>query len=57
MPPHGEFLDDHAIASIATYINKAFNKENSLVSSAEVTKLRNVSTGNVSSMDRAKAGH
>ncbi|OQP65938.1 cytochrome C [Niastella vici] len=54
MPAHGSFLDDHAIASIATYINKAFNKENSLVSSAEVTKLRNAPTGNAGSMVRTK---
>ena len=40
MPAHGGFLDDHAIASIATYINRRFYKEKSLVSSAEVAKLR-----------------
>jgi len=54
MPAHGGFLDDHAIASIATYINKAFNKESALVSSAEVTKLRNTSTGNAATMVRTK---
>jgi glucose/arabinose dehydrogenase/cytochrome c553 len=40
MPAHGGFLDDHAIASIATYINKRFNNEKKLVASSEVAKLR-----------------
>ncbi|WP_205511640.1 c-type cytochrome [Longitalea arenae] len=40
MPAHGGFLDDHAIASIATYINKRFNNEKGLVAAEEVAKLR-----------------
>jgi glucose/arabinose dehydrogenase/cytochrome c553 len=57
MPAHGGFLDDHAIASIATYINKAFNKKNSLVASSEVSKIRNASAGNGSTMVRSKTGN
>jgi mono/diheme cytochrome c family protein len=53
MPAHGGFLDDHAIASIATYINKRFYKEKDLVASAEVTKLRS-STTSAATMVRAK---
>jgi mono/diheme cytochrome c family protein len=53
MPAHGGFLDDHAIASIATYINKRFYKEKGLVASAEVTKLRS-STTSAATMVRAK---
>jgi glucose/arabinose dehydrogenase/cytochrome c553 len=48
MPAHGGFLDDHAIASIATYITKRFNKENTLVASSDVTRLRNATKGNES---------
>lgn len=44
MPAHGELLDDHAIASIATYINKRFNNENKLVAAEEVAKLRKATT-------------
>ena len=40
MPAHGDFLDDHAVASIATYVKKRFNKENVNIMSAEVSKLR-----------------
>jgi glucose/arabinose dehydrogenase/cytochrome c553 len=40
MPAHGGFLDDHAVASILTYVKKRFNKENISISSAEVSKLR-----------------
>jgi hypothetical protein len=54
MPAHGAFLDDHAIASIATFINKRFNKERNLVASAEVLKIRNTSTGNEATMTRTK---
>lgn len=44
MPAHGGFLDDHAIASILTYVKRRFNKDNSPVASMEVTKVRNAST-------------
>jgi glucose/arabinose dehydrogenase/cytochrome c553 len=54
MPAHGGFLDDHAIASIATYINKRFFKEKDLVASAEVAKLRNTATTGASSLVRTK---
>jgi glucose/arabinose dehydrogenase/cytochrome c553 len=57
MPAHGGFLDDHAIASIATYINKAFNKQNSLVASSDVSKIRNASISNGSTMVRTKTGN
>jgi len=63
MPAHGGFLDDHAIASIATYISKRFNKEDKLVASADVTKLRNAtatnpaSVSNSSGMTRSKPGN
>lgn len=40
MPAHAGFLDDHAVASIATFVKKRFNKENTLVTSAEVSKIR-----------------
>ena len=42
MPAHGNILDDHAVASIATYVKKRFAKENITITSAEVTKLRTV---------------
>lgn len=45
MPAHGGFLDDHAIASIATYVKKRFNKENTSITSQEVTDIRNLQTG------------
>lgn len=45
MPAHGGFLDDHAIASIATYIKGRFNKENAPVTSQEVTKIRGLTGG------------
>jgi len=54
MPAHGELLDDHAIASIATYINKRFYKEKGLVASAEVAKLRGTTSVNVATMQRRK---
>jgi mono/diheme cytochrome c family protein len=57
MPAHGGFLDDHAIASIATYINKRLNRETSLVASAEVTRLRGNVTGSTPAMVRTKAGN
>ena len=40
MPAHGGVLDDHAVASILTYVKKRFGKENSAVTSAEVAKIR-----------------
>ena len=40
MPAHGGFLDDHAVASILTYVKKKFNKENTPITSAEVSKVR-----------------
>ena len=40
MPAHGGFLDDHAVASIATYVKLRFNKEKISITSAEVNKLR-----------------
>ena len=42
MPAHGGVLDDHAIASILTYIKKRFNNDNNAVTSAEVNKVRTV---------------
>ncbi len=54
MPAHGGFLDDHAIASIATYINKRFRNDKKLISSAEVSKIRNNST-NRSSTAKTKS--
>ncbi len=41
MPAHRAFLDDHAIASILTFIKKRFNKSGIPVASAEVTRIRN----------------
>lgn len=41
MPAHGQVLDDHAIASILTYVKKRFNNEDSVITSAEVNKVRN----------------
>ncbi|MEO5684817.1 MAG: c-type cytochrome [Chitinophagaceae bacterium] len=40
MPSHGGFLDDHAAASILTYVKKRFHKENIVITSAEVSKVR-----------------
>jgi hypothetical protein len=42
MPAHGGFLDDHAVASILTFVKKRFNKENITITSAEVSKIRAV---------------
>jgi glucose/arabinose dehydrogenase/mono/diheme cytochrome c family protein len=41
MPAHGAFLDDHAIASILTYVKRSFNKDTDPVLSADVTRVRN----------------
>ncbi len=43
MPAHGGFLDDHAVASILTYVKKKFAKENTPITSAEVSKIRDAS--------------
>lgn len=43
MPAHGGFLDDHAIASIATYIRQNFGNKADAVTSMEVNKVRNTS--------------
>lgn len=40
MPAHGAFLDDHAIASILTFIQGAYNKVHTPIASDEVTKVR-----------------
>ena len=40
MPAHGAFLDDHAVASILTYVVGAFNKNRNPVGSNEVSKVR-----------------
>jgi mono/diheme cytochrome c family protein len=42
MPAHSKILDDHAIASISTYIRQSFGNKASAVSTLEVSKLRNV---------------
>ena len=41
MPAHGGYLDDHAIASITTYIRSSFGNKASVISSLEVSKVRN----------------
>jgi len=40
MPAHGSFLDDHAVASIVTYVKMRFNKEKINITSAEVSRIR-----------------
>ena len=40
MPAHAGFLDDHAIASIATYIRDHFGNKASVVTSSEVAMVR-----------------
>ncbi len=40
MPAHAEHLDDHAVASILTYIRKRFGNKSGAVSSLEVAKNR-----------------
>lgn len=45
MPAHGQFLDDHAIASIVAFIKRRFNKENVTVSLEEVRRIRNARNG------------
>lgn len=41
MPPHGGILDDHAIASIATYIRNNFGNDTGHVTTLEVKTVRN----------------
>jgi len=41
MPPHKDILDDHAIASIATYIRNRFGRVKGSVTTLEVTTVRN----------------
>jgi len=43
MPPHREILDDHAIASIATFIKNRFGKDRTLVTTPEVKSIRDES--------------
>jgi mono/diheme cytochrome c family protein len=43
MPPHAEILDDHAIASIATYIRNNFGNHAGTVGTLEVTGVRKAS--------------
>jgi len=40
MPAHAEFLDDHAIASISTYIRQSFGNKAGPVTSLEVAEVR-----------------
>ena len=40
MPPHKAMLDDHAVASIATYIRRRFGKNATAVKTPEVTAVR-----------------
>lgn len=44
MPAHKEILDDHAIASISTYIRRRFGKRASAVKTPEVKALRSPDT-------------
>ena len=41
MPPHKDILEDHAIASIATYIRNRFGRVKGSVTTLEVTTVRN----------------
>jgi mono/diheme cytochrome c family protein len=43
MPPHAGILDDHAIASIATYVRSNFGNNAGHVSTLEVKNVRNES--------------
>jgi len=40
MPAHKAFLDDHAVASILTYVQRRFNKMNTPVTTEAVAKVR-----------------
>ena len=52
MPPHKDILDDHAIASIATYIRSRFGNKASGVYTTEVTAVRNASKSAVDANSR-----
>lgn len=41
MPAHKEMLDDHAVASIVTYVRRRFGKRSSAAKTPEVTAVRN----------------
>jgi mono/diheme cytochrome c family protein len=41
MPPHKEMLDDHAVASVVTYVRRRFGKNATAVKTPEVTAVRN----------------
>jgi mono/diheme cytochrome c family protein len=41
MPPHKDMLDDHAIASITTFVRNRFGRVKGSVSTLEVTAVRN----------------
>ena len=41
MPPHKAMLDDHAVASIATYVRHRFGQLKGSVSTLDVTRVRN----------------
>ena len=43
MPPHSGYLDDHAIASISTYIRQNFGNKASAITSMDVSIVRNAS--------------
>lgn len=45
MPAHGDVLDDHAIASIVTFIKTSFNDQHAAVTSEEVNRVRNKTPG------------
>jgi len=40
MPAHGDFLDDYAVASILTFVNKRFNQKDSAFTYEEIRKVR-----------------
>jgi mono/diheme cytochrome c family protein len=41
MPAHKNMLDDHAVASIVTYVRRRFGKRSSAAKTPEVTAVRN----------------
>lgn len=43
MPAHENILDDHAVASIVTYIRRRFGKQKEIVTTPEVTAVRKAS--------------
>lgn len=40
MPPHANILDDHAVASITSYIRNRWGNKASSITPSEVTKIR-----------------